>query len=158
MKFLLLVSAWIVGAERIGSPNSHVEFDHYHRKLVAASYPGNNGRPTSAYPLKVCQGDCDNDDECEGNLKCFERSGQESIPGCTGLSSRWSGIDFCYDPSADSPTPTTSAPTTSAPTTSAPTTSAPPTPALSPLGTIAKVGDDGSPSSVFPLKRCQGDW
>ena len=24
-------------------------------------------------PLGTCQGDCDNDDECEGSLKCFQR-------------------------------------------------------------------------------------
>ena len=25
---------------------------------------GNNGSPSANYPLKACQGDCDNDDEC----------------------------------------------------------------------------------------------
>jgi hypothetical protein len=183
MRLLLLATAWLVSADRIGSPKPNFNMREFqqvsrmsetHRNLVAASYPGNNGKPTNAYPLKVCQGDCDNDNECEGNLKCFQRSGEESVPGCTNLSSRWSGIDFCYDPSTGSPTPTTSAPTTSvsptfAPTTFAPTNSVSPTfvpttssqPTLSPSttsGTIEKVGDDGSPSTVFPLERCQGDW
>ena len=29
------------------------------------TYVGNNGAPASAFPLGVCEADCDNDDECE---------------------------------------------------------------------------------------------
>ena len=29
------------------------------------TYVGNNGVPESAFPLGVCEADCDNDDECE---------------------------------------------------------------------------------------------
>ena len=59
--------------------------------------------------LDVCQGDCDNDDDCKGCLKCFKRSSGESapIPGCydpgAGTDSALlgpdsDGIDFCYAP------------------------------------------------------------
>jgi hypothetical protein len=35
------------------------------------------------YPCSKCQGDCDSDSDCVGNLKCFQRSYGEAIPGCT---------------------------------------------------------------------------
>merc|ERR1712091_376937 len=34
--------------------------------------------------LKLCQGDCDNDSHCDKGLKCFQRSGTTTVPGCTG--------------------------------------------------------------------------
>ena len=47
--------------------------------------------------LDVCQGDCDNDDDCKGCLKCFKRSNGEPVPGCSGdvFDPR---LDFCYAP------------------------------------------------------------
>ena len=53
------------------------------------------GDPTSL-PLAKCAGDCDNDSQCAGNLKCFQRDGLESVPGCAGGgTNQW---DYCYDP------------------------------------------------------------
>jgi hypothetical protein len=43
-------------------------------------------------PLK--EGDCDNDDECQGNLKCGQGSGLDYNCGST-FPSRY---DCCYDP------------------------------------------------------------
>jgi len=57
---------------------------------------GNNGSPSSAFPLEVCQGDCDNDSECSAGLKCFERTRFEMVPGCDGAGRP--GNDYCYDP------------------------------------------------------------
>ena len=57
---------------------------------------GNNGNPSSNYPLQECQGDCDDDSECDTGLKCFHRSGTTSVPGCAGRG--YSGSDYCYDP------------------------------------------------------------
>ena len=34
---------------------------------------GNGGEPADVFPLAVCKGDCDNDDECAEGLKCKER-------------------------------------------------------------------------------------
>ena len=34
----------------------------------------------------VCEGDCDNDDDCEGDLICKQRDEGDSIPGCSGTS------------------------------------------------------------------------
>ena len=46
--------------------------------------------------LRECQGDCDNDDHCQGNLKCFQRSGYQGVPGCSGRGKK--GHDYCYMP------------------------------------------------------------
>jgi hypothetical protein len=47
------------------------------------------------FPLQNCNGDCDDDSHCSGNLICFQRSGTEAVPGCSG--SAPSGIDFCAE-------------------------------------------------------------
>ena len=38
-------------------------------------------------PCDVCQGDCNSDSECKGDLKCFQRSYLETtiVPGCNNL-------------------------------------------------------------------------
>ena len=51
----------------------------------------------------LCQGDCDNDGECQGNLVCFQRTGDEPVAGCSGESSP--GWDYCYDPSSSDSAP-----------------------------------------------------
>lgn len=38
-------------------------------------------------------GDCDNDDECEGDLICGKRSGFDEVPGCIGPGR--DGKDYC---------------------------------------------------------------
>ena len=45
-----------------------------------------------------CQGDCDNDGECMGNLVCYNRGSSSSPqpPGCTGTTS--GANDYCIDP------------------------------------------------------------
>lgn len=68
---------------------------------------GNNGSPVSAYPMNACDGDCDRDADCAGDLECFERDGSESVPGCDGGGGTI-GEDYCYDPN---PGPTTLEPT-----------------------------------------------
>ncbi|EJK44109.1 hypothetical protein THAOC_37381, partial [Thalassiosira oceanica] len=47
-------------------------------------------------PLLACQGDCDNDSDCLGDLKCFQRNGDDLLlpPGCGG--SALPDYDFCY--------------------------------------------------------------
>ena len=101
-----------------------------HRLLVDVSMEGNNGNPTSAFPLGKCQGDCDTDNDCADNLICYQRSSGDTVPpGCSGTTTE--STDYCYDPNDGAPPPSTT--------------------------TLGIVGDNGSPSSVFPLRRCQGD-
>jgi hypothetical protein len=42
--------------------------------LVNAKYMGNNGSPASAFPLGLCQSDCDRNSECGPGLVCGQRS------------------------------------------------------------------------------------
>lgn len=53
---------------------------------------GNNGSPSSRFPMGACQGDCDSDADCIGDLVCFQRGGLEAVPGCTG--SGVAGTDY----------------------------------------------------------------
>lgn len=53
-----------------------------------------------------CQGDCDADSDCKGELRCFFRSGFKPVPGCQG-----EGVankDYCYDPNGEYEATTTS--------------------------------------------------
>jgi hypothetical protein len=45
------------------------------------------------YPLAECQGDCDSDDECAGDLICCHRDGTEVVPGCVGVAAEKK--DYC---------------------------------------------------------------
>ena len=116
---------------------------------------GNNGEVDDpegpfSFPLQACQGDCDNDDECAGPLVCELRDAKEVIPGCLGEG--LSGKDYCRIPDITLE-PTMSLVPTSAQPTESPTSTASPT-SLPPL---VIVGNNGSPSSAFPLQRCEAD-
>lgn len=45
--------------------------------------------------LGTCEGDCDNDDHCEGSLLCFKRDAYEHVPGCAGDGTK--GTDYCAE-------------------------------------------------------------
>jgi hypothetical protein len=61
-------------------------------------YVGNDGSPASAYPLGECQGECDSDEDCEGELICFQRDPGDPVPGCLGGEDDTSRNDFCISP------------------------------------------------------------
>jgi len=46
--------------------------------------------------LGLCEGDCDKDSGCKGNLQCFQRDGYTTPPGCDGIGTDF--YDYCYDP------------------------------------------------------------
>lgn len=145
-----------------------------------------DGFPSDAYPLRECQGDCDDDDDCEGALLCFQRrdnqrdGGHEPVPGCIGSGSF--ATDYCYyplpptsEPTAAPVKPPTSKPT-AAPVTSFPTdapvssfpTAAPPSPPLTSapltaapetavLATLSPTAAPASPPpSGAPVALCVG--
>jgi hypothetical protein len=33
----------------------------------------------------LCEGDCDTNDDCEGDLVCYQRDPGDDIPGCDGI-------------------------------------------------------------------------
>jgi hypothetical protein len=49
-------------------------------------------------PCSLCQGDCNEHDDCAGELECFRRPGESdaAIPGCEGIG--LPGTDYCYQP------------------------------------------------------------
>lgn len=50
-------------------------------------------------PCSLCVGDCDNDNECEGSLVCFQRPWHKPykrVPGCKGKGVP--GADYCVEP------------------------------------------------------------
>eukprot|EP00980_Cylindrotheca_fusiformis_P025931 scaffold14920_cov63-Cylindrotheca_fusiformis.AAC.4 len=58
---------------------------------VSIQYVLNNG-------LGRCEGDCDHDSDCAGNLVCFQRSANDAVPGCVGGKDDSSRTDYCIRP------------------------------------------------------------
>jgi hypothetical protein len=60
---------------------------------------GDDEEPKNNFPLGKCEGDCDEDKDCNGNLICYQRGDNnpnESVPGCQGTGS--SKADYCSFP------------------------------------------------------------
>jgi hypothetical protein len=88
------------------------------------------------FPLGRCQGDCDKDIDCQGNLICFQRNEHDTVPHCLG--NDWSRTDYCIPPLDPVTTPQPSPPPT-------------PSPADNTRNTNLRFG------TTFPLGRCEGD-
>ena len=59
------------------------------------TFSGHN--PAEHYPLLRCQGDCDKNRQCKGDLICFQRDKGEDVPGCSnGAASK--KYDYCARP------------------------------------------------------------
>ena len=49
-------------------------------------------------PCPKCAGSCDNDSQCDRDLECFHRVGNEPIPNCvTGGSGDIIGLNYCFE-------------------------------------------------------------
>lgn len=63
---------------------------------------GNNRRPSENWPLGLCEGDCDIDSDCEGDLVCFSSQESATVPGCSGTRPTRprddNRVDYCYNP------------------------------------------------------------
>jgi len=64
-----------------------------HPPIPYLAYVGDNGEPAGVFPLKLCEGDCDKNSECDEGLQCFRRGGFDAVPGCDGRGE--SGKDYC---------------------------------------------------------------
>ena len=65
-------------------------------KLDDGTVPVEDVNVNPSDPLGECQGDCDDDDECEGDLVCFHNENGDAHvpPGCSGTGTAdW---DYCY--------------------------------------------------------------
>ena len=52
-------------------------------------------------PLGLCQGDCDDDDDCVEGLVCYKRDAPyQTIPGCSGGDEDFTDFDYCALPAA----------------------------------------------------------
>jgi hypothetical protein len=49
----------------------------------------------------MCEGDCDDNSDCQPGLECFKSDGGDRVPGCLGVTSD-NNYDYCYDPTAAS--------------------------------------------------------
>ena len=87
-------------AEILAGYNHSLDRGHLHVGEAGVSW---RDGCTEAKPCAVCGGDCDHDDECEGSLQCFQRTGHTVVPGCKGIGTTAdkSGGDFCYDNGGD---------------------------------------------------------
>ena len=57
--------------------------------------------PSGQDKLFACEGDCDFDSDCSGNLLCFQRTASQPVPGCSvGGTGDVNEYDYCYDPEA----------------------------------------------------------
>lgn len=53
----------------------------------------------NAVELTECQGDCDIDEDCVGDLVCFKRNAVlDELPGCSFAELVGQNVDFCIDP------------------------------------------------------------
>jgi hypothetical protein len=102
-----------------------------HLKIGHLAFVGNDRQPSYAYPLQKCQGDCDSDDDCEMGLFCIERAGNESVPGCVGVSYAVEAVDICYDRGDKHILFTKNA-------------------------TLSSVGNNNIPKTAFPLQKVSG--
>ena len=93
------------------SLNNHYDYCVRPQTYVSSNqlaFKGNNGSPSSAFPLEQCQGDCDSDSDCADGLVCFQRDPNEEVPGCEGGLDDSSSADYCIapeEPSQEAPTP-----------------------------------------------------
>jgi len=51
--------------------------------------------------LRLCEGDCDGDDDCEGTLVCQQRDDGEPIVGCGGWEDTEDDADYCVMPEVE---------------------------------------------------------
>lgn len=58
--------------------------------------------PDNFFPLEQCTGDCDNDDDCDEGLICFQRGANDPVPFCYGGENDYTATDYCTFPDYDS--------------------------------------------------------
>ena len=77
------------GINRVDSDDNNVDPDDEYPQLAFGE--------DSDELLADCRGDCDSTEDCESGLVCYQRSGFDVMPGCSGNPS-WD-TDYCLDTS-----------------------------------------------------------
>ena len=91
---------------------SMIEFGGEPTRVAAAVVDKGMQGCTARRPCTLCEGDCDEDEDCVGDLKCFHRwNALDVVPGCASFGYKGGVIanhDYCWSPAAatSAPTPT----------------------------------------------------
>lgn len=140
------------------------------------------GELAVVYPMQLCEGDCDSNEDCDKGLICWQReSGEDPVPYCEGIAGT-SRTDFCVPAAAvseaqsvaPSPEPSVSSEPSFSPTESktpsvspsasmvpsdTPTVSVEPSTSASPTIMLIELHDFGAlpPSDKSLMTLCEGD-
>ncbi len=90
-----LVNKKICNAKPCSNPNFTQQMNSgFHQNNTLKIIAGKNRyTPPKGRKLKECEADCDRDSDCASGLKCFQRSGNEKVPGCEGTAVK--SYDYC---------------------------------------------------------------
>ena len=84
---LLFALAVVVKLGNASLPSEDVEDNPQLRRRAGGSKSINHRGDdfcTKKDPCDRCEGDCDEDDQCKGKLKCWQKDEREHVPGCSG--------------------------------------------------------------------------
>ena len=100
LSLVTLIITWFSTQANLRGLNDRLKDDNQSRLLSLQSLTGFGGNPHYSYSLERCEGDCDDDNDCYGDLVCWQRSGGQfqAVPGCYGGQSDGSSTDYCVDP------------------------------------------------------------
>eukprot|EP00980_Cylindrotheca_fusiformis_P019671 scaffold6864_cov67-Cylindrotheca_fusiformis.AAC.1 len=82
---------------KLGEPNGHHDNNNYNNRNLQEDEPPIVKVDTNPpNRLGLCEGDCDNDGECDTGLRCFQRTEPYmAVPGCSGGAQDDSFFDYC---------------------------------------------------------------
>ena len=81
---------FVDSATYVGNENKYIMYTDIPRFAIV----GNNGDPEDVFPLGLCLGDCDSDEECKDGLMCLQRGSGDLLSEC-GEKYVDSDRDFC---------------------------------------------------------------
>jgi hypothetical protein len=94
------IALWLLQAATVTTFAQSQYDDSIPLQIIATDKPKKH-----ELPLTRCQGDCDDDSECDEGLYCFIRNPYENqpIPGCIGGLEEPNGLDFCVPIDTEAP-------------------------------------------------------
>ncbi|CAJ1905157.1 unnamed protein product [Cylindrotheca closterium] len=98
------ISLGLLNTTRVGTADQYTLDDFLEEDDATKPFleiVGDNQWPPEVFPLSMCQGDCDGDKDCKGDLQCMPRDDFEPVPGCQGAGEK--AKDYCADPKPPRP-------------------------------------------------------